>query len=104
MDETAQPTLESLRREIDRVDETILALVAERLRLGDATAAAKAPQPGLPIRPGREVAMLRRLIAAAPAPVDRELVVELWRLLIAANLRRQRVIDVYVGGGRSDVT
>jgi chorismate mutase / prephenate dehydratase len=48
--------------------------------------------------------MLRRLIAAAPAHMERELVVELWRALIAANVRRQRVVDVFVGGGRGDPT
>lgn len=104
MEESAPPTLEALRREIDRVDETILSLVAERLRLGDRMAAAKQPLQGLPIRPGREVQMLRRLIGLAQAPIEKELVAEVWRALIAANVRRQRVIDVFVGGGRSDPT
>lgn len=95
-------SVESIRAEIDRLDDAILGLLAERLRLGDSIAAAKPA--GLPIRPGREITMLRRLIAAAPAHVERDLVVEVWRSLIAANVRRQRVIDVYVGGGRSDPT
>ena len=96
--------LETIRREIDGVDATLMSLVAQRLQLADKLAALKAPQTGLPIRPGREVALLRRLVAAAPAPLERELVVELWRALIAAMLRRQRVIDVVVGGGRGDPT
>jgi chorismate mutase / prephenate dehydratase len=58
----------------------------------------------LPIRPGREVALLRRLVAEAPAPLEREFVVEIWRAMIAASLRRQRMIDVVVGGGRGDPT
>jgi len=94
--------IESIRREIDGIDETLLSLFAQRLQLADKLSAAKAPLAGPPIRPGREVAMLRRLISVAPAPLERELVVELWRSLIAANLRRQRVIDVVVGGGRND--
>lgn len=102
MNDTSQPDpLEPIRREIDRVDDSMLALAAERLRLIDQMAGAK-PVSGLPIRPGREIAMLRRLIASASAPLERELVVELWRALIAAGLRRQRVIDVFVGGGRGD--
>jgi chorismate mutase len=96
--------LETIRREIDGVDATLMSLVAQRLQLADKLAALKAPQSGLPIRPGREVALLRRLVAEAPAPLERELVVELWRALIAAMLRRQRVIDVVVGGGRGDPT
>jgi len=94
--------LETIRREIDGVDAALLSLVAQRLQLADKLAAVKAPQPGLPIRPGREVALLRRLVAAAPAPLDADLVIEIWRTLISAMLRRQRAIDVVVGGGRSD--
>jgi chorismate mutase len=96
--------LEAIRRDIDGVDGQLLALFAERLRLSERVVELKAPQAGLPIRTGREVAMLRKLIAAAPAPLERELVIELWRALVSASLRRQRVIDVVVGGGRGDPT
>ena len=105
MDDKAPPPsdpIETIRREIDGIDATLLSLVAERLQLADRLTAAKAPQAGLPIRPGREVALLRRLASSAPAPLERELVVELWRALIAASLRRQRVIDVAVGGNPKD--
>jgi chorismate mutase / prephenate dehydratase len=105
MDDKAPPPsdpIETIRREIDGIDATMLSLAAERLQLADKLVAAKAPQAGLPIRPGREVAMLRRLVANAPAPLERELVVEVWRALIAASLRRQRVIDVAVGGNPKD--
>lgn len=108
MNDSAPPPgtdpLETTRREIDEVDAKILALAAQRLRLAENLAQTKAPQPGLPIRPGREIALLRRLVAEAPAPLDRELVVELWRTLISAGLRRQKVIDVVVGGARNDPT
>jgi len=96
--------LEPIRREIDAVDSSLLSLFAQRLKLADNLAAAKSPQGGLPIRTGREVALLRRLIAEAPAPLERELVVELWRALIGANIRRQKIVDVVVGGGRGDPT
>ncbi len=97
-----QDPIETIRREIDGIDTTLLSLFAQRLHLADKLVAAKAPQAGLPIRPGREVALLRRLVSNAPAPLERELVVELWRALIAASLRRQRVVDVAVGGNKSD--
>jgi chorismate mutase len=105
MNDPKPPTgspLETIRAEIDGIDKTLLSLFAERLRVADKIWALKETQSGLPIRPGREVAMLRRLVAEAPAPLERELVVELWRALLAASLRRQRVIDVVVGGSRSD--
>jgi chorismate mutase/prephenate dehydratase len=95
--------IDLIRRDIDGIDKTLLSLFAQRLQLADKLAATK-PAAGLPIRTGREVAMLRRLIAEAPAPLERELVLELWRALIGANVRRQRVVDVVVGGGRSDPT
>jgi chorismate mutase / prephenate dehydratase len=107
MNDLGPPTegdpLELIRRDIDGIDKTLLSLFAQRLQLADKLATTKAAQ-GLPIRTGREVAMLRRLIAEAPAPLERELVVELWRTLIGAGLRRQRVVDVVVGGGRGDPT
>ncbi|MDZ4689733.1 chorismate mutase [Terricaulis sp.] len=96
--------IDSVRRQIDTLDSELLSLVARRLQLAEEIVALKAPQAGLPIRPGREVALLRRLVQAAPEPLERELVVELWRALIAASLRRQRLIDVVVGGGRGDPT
>lgn len=105
MDDVSQSghdALEAIRREIDGLDEAMLSLVAERLKLADRLAQMKTQASGVPIRPGREINLLRRLIAAAPAPMERELVVELWRALMAAALRRQRVIDVVIGGGRSD--
>ncbi len=105
MDDVSQPghdALEGIRREIDGLDDAMLSLVAERLKLADKLAQMKTQQSGLPIRPGREINLLRRLIAVAPAPAERELVVEIWRSLIAAALRRQRVIDVVIGGGRND--
>jgi chorismate mutase len=96
--------LEAIRRDIDGVDSQLLVLIAERLRLSDRMAALKAPAPGLPIRSGREAILLRQLLASATPPLERELVLEVWRALIAASLRRQRVIDVVVGGGRGDPT
>jgi chorismate mutase/prephenate dehydratase len=96
--------LETIRAEIDGIDKTLLSLLAERLRAAEKLAGLKPPEHGLPIRPGREVALLRRLVAEAPAPLEREFVVELWRAMISASLRRQRVIDVVVGGGRGDPT
>lgn len=108
MNDTAPPQgdpqeaeLAAIRREIDGIDSTLLSLFAQRLQMGDRLATLKASKQRLPIRPGREVMLLRRLVAEAPAPLERELVVELWRALMAANLRRQRVIEVVVGGGGS---
>lgn len=94
--------LAALRAEIDGIDANLLELVARRLRLADQMVDLKNDPSGLPIRPGREIDLLRKLVAAAPAPVEPELIVEVWRALIAANLRRQRKFDVFTGGMRAD--
>lgn len=110
MDDASSPggsereRLDAVRGEIDRVDEQLLALVGERLRLADSLATLKIAGPGLPIRPGREISLLRKLISGAPQPVEPELVLELWRGLMAASLRRQRKIDIVVGGSVSQPT
>jgi len=105
MTDVAPPSdpIEAIRNEIDAVDKSLLSLFAQRLQLAEKLAGNKGDN-GLPIRSGREVALLRRLIAEAPAPLEKELVVELWRALIGASLRKQKIIDVVVGGGRSDPT
>lgn len=90
--------LERARRAIDGVDDRLLALVAERAALAAEIAAAKGKIDGSPMRPAREIALLRRLIAAAPAALEKALVVEVWRALIGDNLRRQKGIEVFVGG------
>jgi len=100
----ADDPLDAIRREIEGIDATLMSLIAERLKLADNLSQAKIPPPGLPIQPGREVTLLRALIAKAPAPLERETVVEIWRALIAAGWRRNKLIDVVVGGARGDPT
>jgi len=97
-------SVSAIRAEIDRVDDSMLALISERLSLADRLVGPKSAQ-GLstPIRPAREVQLLRRLSARAVAPLDTELVVEIWRSLISANVRRQGRIEIIVAGGNDPV-
>lgn len=104
MNDTVTDPLEAIRNEIDSVDASMLPLIAQRLRLVERLAEHKPASAGPPIRPGREVTLMRRLIAEAPPGLERELIVELWRGLIGAALRRQRSFEVAVGGGRGDHT
>jgi chorismate mutase len=92
------------RAEIDAIDSRILAILADRVRCNEVIAAAKA-EAGvtMPLRPAREVRMLRRLIAEAPTGVDADLVFDVWRAMIAANVRRQRPVEVVVGGANDVV-
>ncbi len=92
-------SLEAARAAIDAVDDRLLALIAERAALSAGVSAAKdATASASPLRPAREVAILRRLIAKAPEGADPVMVVEVWRALIADNLRRQKCVEVFTGG------
>lgn len=90
------PPIEVVRAQMDALDDQILDLARQRTAFADQIAAAKGPNSGLPLRPAREVRLLRRLIAQAGAGVDPELIMEVWRALIAASIRRQGGIEVAV--------
>jgi chorismate mutase/prephenate dehydratase len=95
----AQPeSLDAIRQEIDRIDDGILKLVAERLALVDRISVLKAAAKGdqaTPIRPGREAAILRRIIKEAAGAVPAELCLTLWRALISAATQRQATVRVH---------
>lgn len=95
--------LAAARAAIDSVDDRLLALVAERAGLAARIAAAKGAVDGSPLRPAREVTLLRRLVGQAPAGVEPALIVELWRALMADNLRRQKCVEVFTGGAPDQV-
>lgn len=99
----AAPTLDGLRAEIDRLDDQLLSLLGARAKLSEAMRNAKAGSRGAPIRPAREVALMRRLLAQTPPDVERELVVEIWRALISASLRTQANIEILVSGATDPV-
>lgn len=95
------PSLEAVRAELDVIDTQILDLVARRLKTADALPGVKPS--GVPIRPAREIQMMRRLIGAAAEPLEPDLVIELWRVLIGANVRRHGPMDIVTGGGADPV-
>lgn len=94
------PSIEALRAEIDRVDDSLLALIVERTDLARAIAAAKAGATGhattIGLRPARETALLRRLTAAAAGRIEPHVIMEVWRALMSANLQRQGVVRVAI--------
>ena len=102
-------TLEDIRRRIDEIDDAILALIGERMQAVHDVRAAKA---GLDngqstaMRPGREAAILRRLVAARGDAVPAGLVVRLWREVIASATRLQGPLPLHVAdvNGGSDVS
>lgn len=96
----APPTLDDIRRDIDRIDDAILALLAERAA---ATAEVKARKSGdgsiaaSPIRPAREAAILRRLIANRSPGVSPQLLVRLWRAILVHSTLSQAPVRLHAG-------
>lgn len=88
--------LESLRSEIDALDETIQAVISRRARLAMEVARAKrllGDEEDF-YRPEREAEILRRVIARNAGPLTDETVVRLFREVISACLALQRPLRV----------
>ena len=97
------PSLDVVRQRIDAVDTELLRLVDERASLARIVAAAKqAAGDGdkFGLRPGREAAILRRLVAAERTAANPSLIVRIWRELIGDSLASQGPFHVSVWGGR----
>jgi chorismate mutase / prephenate dehydratase len=101
-DSTPPRSLDSLRAEIDRVDDQVLALLGQRAAIVQGLRAAKG-EAGPVVRPAREAALLRRLVSQAPPGVERSLILEVWRALIGASIRTQGEVEIVVAGATDAV-
>jgi len=93
-------SLSQLRQEIDALDQQLLSLIDKRTSLARNIAAAKKQEldksghnddgsaPSL-LRPDREAALLRKLLATDRTSVSDAVVVQIWRGLISDSLRLQ---------------
>ena len=92
------PRLEEVRREIDRIDDAMLALLEERFAVVAQVRAAKLAETGpkrAAFRPAREAQVLRRLLAAAGPHVPRGLLVRLWRSIMGSATQQQGALAVH---------
>ena len=97
------PTLEEVRKRIDAIDADLLRLVVERASLARDVAAAKdaAGDGGkFGLRPGRETALLKKLLAGPRNGARPGLIVRIWRELIGDSLATQGPFHIAVWGGR----
>jgi len=102
MSSTEKPTLslDSVRQEIDGIDDQIVDLLAKRFAvtahvrgLKQQTAAAWAS----PLRPAREAEILRRLLARAKgSALNPDLLVRLWRNILNESSRSQAAITLHI--------
>jgi len=97
-DNTSSPPraddLASLRAEIDTLDDTLHDLVMRRSTIVARLAASRAKGATIPLRPGREASILRRLLARHAGPLPRDAIVRLWRELFASSSALQGKLSV----------
>ena len=106
MAETPAPetiSLGDVRARIDAIDDQILRLIAERAGLASSVAEAKraAGETRFGLRPAREAQILRRLIGETEAGVSAEVIIALWRQIMADSLSRQGDFHVSLWGGKA---
>ena len=92
-------TIDTLRQEIDTLDEELLALIEKRLDLAASIASAKSEDvtdedsDELLLRPAREASIIARLDAMTRRIPEVSLTA-IWRELMAINLQAQRPIEI----------
>lgn len=93
------PSLAELRRQIDGIDDRLLALLQQRASLMAGVIAAKRNESGASAalsRPAREAAILRRLIGANHPPLPDRLVAQIWRAILVHLTALQGKFEIAV--------
>jgi chorismate mutase/prephenate dehydratase len=86
-------SLPALRQALDVLDDRILDLLMERAAIVERVATTKK---GGPLRPGREAAIIRRLLARHDGPLPRSAIVRIWREIFASSIAQQQSVLVAV--------
>jgi chorismate mutase/prephenate dehydratase len=85
--------LAALRQALDGLDDRILDLLTQRAAIVERVANTKK---GGPLRPGREAAIIRRLLENHRGALPRSAVVRIWREIFAASVAQQQGVLVAV--------
>jgi chorismate mutase len=90
------PSLDDLRKEIDRIDETVHSLLIERSEIIDRLIAVKrSTDSGSAFRPAREAEMMRRLVKRHKGILPLDTVESIWRVIIATFTYVQAPFSVH---------
>ena len=94
------PDLASLRAELDRLDDALHNTLMRRAEVVKQVAALRVKGP-VPLRPGREAAIIRRLLARHKGGLPAFGIVRIWRELLGATTAQQHplVVSVCESGG-----
>jgi len=97
---TISPSLVEARLALDEIDDRILDLLAKRIDITGQVKRAKQNEIQFfasPLRPTREAAIMRRLLAQAKGTdVSPELILRVWRAIISDSSLRQAPITLHV--------
>jgi chorismate mutase-like protein len=94
--------LAALRAEIDAVDDALHDLLMRRADVVARIAAGRVKDAAAsPLRPGREAAMLRRLLSRHAGPLPPAALVRLWREILAASSAMQGRLSVLLPSGNA---
>jgi chorismate mutase/prephenate dehydratase len=101
---TSISALDDLRRRIDQIDDQLHDLIMQRAEIVESVARAKKRGGIATVRPGREAALLRRLVERHRGPFPRTVLVRLWRELIsgAISLQGEFAVAVHAPGALPD--
>src|SRR6516165_4202900 len=92
----AAPSLDDLRREIDRIDVDMHALLIERGEIIDRLIAVKkTEETGSAFRPAREAEMMRRLVRRHHGSLPLDTVESIWRVIISTFTYVQAPFSVH---------
>src|SRR6185437_8349335 len=90
------PSLAELRKDIDRIDETMHNLLIERSEIiGRLIAVKKSQETGSAFRPAREAEMMRRLVERHKGILPLDTVESIWRVIIATFTYVQSPFSVH---------
>jgi chorismate mutase len=92
----AEAEIAALRAEIDALDDAMHDLLMKRSAVVARLAGSRAKGGATPLRPGREAAVLRRLLARHAGPLARERLVRIWREIFMASTAIQGGFSVAV--------
>jgi chorismate mutase len=88
-----RPDLSVLRARLDEIDDKIHDLLMDRARVVESVARSGKPAA---FRPGREAAILRRLLARHTGKLPRATLVRMWREMLAGTTAMQTAVTVSV--------
>lgn len=89
-------SLETVRVQLDTIDDQIHDLLMQRAEIIDDIRKAKGHNAKIALRPGREAQIIRRLLARHRGELPRQAMVRLWRELLAGTTAMQGNVTVAV--------